>query len=54
MRGEIWEYGCGAMYERCMNQGYYEKLHVDNAGKTSLSTEEIEKDLYRSALIAGF
>jgi hypothetical protein len=31
-----------------MNQGYYEQLHLDNAGKHSLSTEEIEKDLNRS------
>ena len=33
-----------------MNPGYYEKLHADNQGKTSLSTEEIEKDLLSPAL----
>jgi hypothetical protein len=31
-----------------MNPGYYEKLHEDNKGKFSFSTEEIEKDLNRS------
>ncbi|KAJ3411856.1 hypothetical protein HDV05_001645 [Chytridiales sp. JEL 0842] len=48
LRGEIWEGCCGAMAKRYMNPGYYEKLHQDNTGKLTLSTEEIEKDLNRS------
>ncbi|KAJ3100930.1 hypothetical protein HDU97_001814 [Phlyctochytrium planicorne] len=48
LRGEIWEVCCGAMAKRFLNKGYYDKLHADNAGKHSLSTEEIEKDLNRS------
>lgn len=47
LRGELWEVCSGSMYKRFMSQGYYEKLHIDNAGRTSLSTEEIEKDLNR-------
>ncbi|RUP44863.1 hypothetical protein BC936DRAFT_148927 [Jimgerdemannia flammicorona] len=48
LRGEIWEYCSGSMYLRFMNQGLYERLHREYAGKTSISTEEIEKDLNRS------
>ncbi|CAG8533205.1 11288_t:CDS:2 [Paraglomus occultum] len=48
LRGEIWELCSGAMYLRYTNNGLYEKLHEDNVGKVSLSTEEIEKDLNRS------
>ncbi|KAI8851589.1 hypothetical protein BC829DRAFT_386413 [Chytridium lagenaria] len=48
LRGEIWEVCCGALSKRYMNEGLYDKLHSDNAGKHSLSTEEIEKDLNRS------
>ncbi|KAJ3188163.1 hypothetical protein HDU85_005313 [Gaertneriomyces sp. JEL0708] len=48
LRGEIWELCCGAIHKRYMNAGYYDKLHQENAGRTSLSTEEIEKDLNRS------
>lgn len=47
LRGEIWEYCSGSMYLRFMNQGLYERLHREYAGKTSVSTEEIEKDLNR-------
>ncbi|KAJ3329801.1 hypothetical protein HDU76_007103 [Blyttiomyces sp. JEL0837] len=36
------------MVKRYMNAGYYDKLHEDNKGKITLSTEEIEKDLNRS------
>ena len=46
--GEIWEMCSGAMLQRYLNEGYYEKLHSDNIGKLSLSLEEIEKDLNRS------
>lgn len=48
IRGETWELCSGAMTKRFLNPGYYDKLHEDNKGKTSLSTEEIEKDLNRS------
>lgn len=46
--GEIWELTCGAAYKRYLNPGFYERLHTENNGKLSLSTEEIEKDLNRS------
>jgi hypothetical protein len=48
LRGEIWELTSGAMYLRCCNPGYYEKLLLENKGKCSFSLEEIEKDLNRS------
>jgi hypothetical protein len=47
IRGEMWEVSSGSIFKRYANQGYYEKLHADHAGQTSLSTEEIEKDLNR-------
>ncbi len=47
LRGEIWELCSGAMFLRFVNGGMYEKLQKDYAGKVSLSTEEIEKDLNR-------
>ncbi len=47
LRGEIWELCSGAIYLRFVNDGMYERLQKDNAGKVSLSTEEIEKDLNR-------
>ncbi|KAI8980839.1 rab-GTPase-TBC domain-containing protein [Pilobolus umbonatus] len=48
LRGEIWEVCSGAVYERFMNQGLYQQLQEENANRTSLSLEEIEKDLNRS------
>ncbi|KAL2918208.1 GTPase activating protein (GAP) [Polyrhizophydium stewartii] len=48
LRGEMWELCSGAMYKRFLGEGYYNKLHADYGGRTSLSTEEIEKDLNRS------
>ncbi|KAI7865927.1 rab-GTPase-TBC domain-containing protein [Spinellus fusiger] len=48
LRGEIWETCSGAIYQRFMNQGLYEKLLQENKDKHSLSLEEIEKDLNRS------
>ncbi|ORX96196.1 TBC-domain-containing protein [Basidiobolus meristosporus CBS 931.73] len=48
LRGEIWEICSGSIYLRAMNPGLYEKIIDENAGKVSLSTEEIEKDLNRS------
>lgn len=47
LRGEIWELCSGAIFLRFVNDGMYEKLQKENAGKISLSTEEIEKDLNR-------
>ncbi|CAG8655846.1 14077_t:CDS:10 [Cetraspora pellucida] len=48
LRGEIWELCSGAIYLRFVNNGLYDRLHKENAGKVTLSTEEIEKDLNRS------
>ncbi|KAG0088946.1 hypothetical protein BGZ92_005532 [Podila epicladia] len=48
LRGEIWEACSGSLYLRSMHPGEYAKLLKDNEGKTSLSLEEIEKDLNRS------
>ncbi|ORX88863.1 TBC-domain-containing protein, partial [Basidiobolus meristosporus CBS 931.73] len=48
LRGEIWEICSGSIYLRCMNPGYYQRIHDENAGKVSISTGEIEKDLNRS------
>lgn len=48
MRGEIWETLSGSLYLRFANPGLYERVLKDNAGRTSTSTEEIEKDLNRS------
>ena len=38
----------GAVYERLLRPGYYQKLLTDYAGQLSVATEEIEKDLHRS------
>ncbi|KAI8341806.1 rab-GTPase-TBC domain-containing protein [Chlamydoabsidia padenii] len=48
LRGELWETCSGSIYLRFMNQGLYDKLLEENKNKTSLSLEEIEKDLNRS------
>ncbi|KAF9299381.1 hypothetical protein BGZ74_008933 [Mortierella antarctica] len=48
LRGEIWEACSGSLYLRSMHPGEYAKLLKDNEGKSSLSLEEIEKDLNRS------
>ena len=48
LRGEIWEVTSGAIHKRFFSQSYFEELLEVNNGKTSLSTEEIEKDLNRS------
>lgn len=48
LRGEMWEALSGSMYLRYSNPGFYEKLLDDNTGRTSTSTEDIEKDLHRS------
>ncbi|BFZ61543.1 GTPase activating protein (GAP) [Saitoella coloradoensis] len=48
LRGEIWELCSGSMYSRWSHTGLYQKILLDNEGRTSLSLEEIEKDLNRS------
>lgn len=48
LRGELWETLSGSIFLRFCNPGVYEKILKENAGRTSTSTEEIEKDLNRS------
>ncbi|KAM6496616.1 Rab-GTPase-TBC domain containing protein, partial [Amanita muscaria] len=48
LRGEIWETLSGSVFLRFSNPGYYDRLLEENKGKTSTSTEDIEKDLHRS------
>lgn len=48
LRGELWETLSGSLYLRYANSGLYETLLKENNGRTSTSTEEIEKDLSRS------
>lgn len=48
LRGEIWEASSGSMFRRMANPGVYSALVKEHHGKTSISTEEIEKDLNRS------
>ncbi|KAF8622504.1 hypothetical protein AX15_006951 [Amanita polypyramis BW_CC] len=48
LRGEIWETLSGSIFLRFSNPGYYDQLLEENEGKTSISTEDIEKDLHRS------
>ena len=47
LRGELWEVCSGSIYLRMTNQGVYEEVLQTYEGHTSLSTEEIEKDLNR-------
>ncbi|KAF8889264.1 rab-GTPase-TBC domain-containing protein [Infundibulicybe gibba] len=48
LRGEMWETLSGSLYLRYSNPGFYEQLLRENEGRTSTSTEDIEKDLHRS------
>ena len=48
LRGELWETLSGSLYLRYAHSGLYETLLKDNNGRTSISTEDIEKDLSRS------
>ncbi|KAK7031705.1 rab-GTPase-TBC domain-containing protein [Favolaschia claudopus] len=48
LRGEMWETLSGSVYLRFSNPGYYQELLEKNAGRTTTSTEDIEKDLHRS------
>ncbi|ORY31029.1 rab-GTPase-TBC domain-domain-containing protein [Naematelia encephala] len=48
LRGELWEVMSGSVYLRFANPKTYSLLLSTNAGKSSQSTDEIEKDLNRS------
>lgn len=48
LRGEIWELSSGSIHMRLANAGVYEELVTKHHGMSSVSTEEIEKDLNRS------
>ncbi|CAO3648391.1 unnamed protein product [Mucor hiemalis] len=48
LRGEVWGICSGAIFERFMNQGLYDRILEENKDRNSLSLEEIEKDLNRS------
>lgn len=47
LRGEIWEMCSGSANLRFHHNGEYESILKEYEGSTSLSTEEIEKDLNR-------
>lgn len=48
LRGEIWETLSGSIFLRFANPGYYDRLLEEHKGRTTTSTEDIEKDLHRS------
>ncbi|KAJ3497556.1 hypothetical protein NLJ89_g10334 [Agrocybe chaxingu] len=48
LRGEMWETLSGSIYLRFANPGYYERLLEEHKGRTTTSTDDIEKDLHRS------
>ncbi|KIO20021.1 hypothetical protein M407DRAFT_82029 [Tulasnella calospora MUT 4182] len=48
LRGEMWETLSGSLYLRFANPDVYQSILKEHDGKTSMSTEEIEKDLNRS------
>eukprot|EP00123_Amoebidium_parasiticum_P014682 comp22598_c0_seq2/m.34638 comp22598_c0_seq2/g.34638 ORF comp22598_c0_seq2/g.34638 comp22598_c0_seq2/m.34638 type:complete len:685 (-) comp22598_c0_seq2:29-2083(-) len=48
LRAEVWGIHSGATAEMELNPGYYRMLVAQTEGHTSQSTEEIERDLYRS------
>ncbi|KAF7289041.1 hypothetical protein HMN09_01352300 [Mycena chlorophos] len=48
LRGEMWETLSGSVFLRFSNPGFYEALLEKNVGRTTTSTEDIEKDLHRS------
>lgn len=48
LRGELWELTSGSIYARFAHPGEYAAILAENVGRTSTSTEEIEKDLNRS------
>lgn len=44
----MWETLSGSIYLRFANPGVYRQILDQNKGRTTTSTEEIEKDLHRS------
>ena len=48
LRGEMWEVLSGSIYLRFGHPGEFTRILESNKGRTSTSTEEIEKDLHRS------
>ena len=44
----MWETLSGSIFLRYAHPGYYERILQEHKGKTSTSTEDIEKDLHRS------
>ena len=48
LRGEMWETLSGSIFLRYAHPGYYERILEEHKGRTSTSTEDIEKDLHRS------
>ena len=48
LRGEMWETLSGSMFLRFSNPGLYTQLVKETEGRSSTSTEDIEKDLHRS------
>lgn len=48
LRGELWMVCSGAVNELATHPGYYEKLVLQSLGKTTMASEEIERDLHRS------
>lgn len=48
LRGEIWEVASGSIHMRLANPGLYQDLINKHHGMSSVSTDEIEKDLNRS------
>ncbi|KAJ7609018.1 rab-GTPase-TBC domain-containing protein [Roridomyces roridus] len=48
LRGEMWETLSGSVFLRFSNPGFYEELLEKNKGRSTTSTEDIEKDLHRS------
>jgi hypothetical protein len=44
----MWETLSGSIFLRYAHPGYYEEILQEHKGRTSTSTEEIEKDLHRS------
>lgn len=48
LRGEMWETLSGSLYLRFSNPNVYQSLLHEHKGQTTMSTEEIEKDLTRS------
>ena len=47
LRGEMWELMCGSIFRRLDNPGVYHRILDEYAGRSSISTDDIEKDLHR-------